>query len=837
MLSPYRVLDLTWQYAGPYATRLLADLGADVIKIEHPGGDPTRRAGPFRDRPDDEASAAFLSLNANKRSVIADLRSEADRQQVLALAAEADLVVESFRPGVLDRLGLGYAALRAARQDAILVSVSSFGQSGPYRDYRATDLTAWAMGEASAYQRNPDRPPVKTYGAQASYHAGINAAIGALTALWARATTGRGRHVDVSAFESVANLIEFSLGLYECLGVVHRRRSKVATSFYPNGVQRAADGELLLTFGSRKGREVAGVLGLPGLADERFDTNAGRRTHREEFDAVFLPWLRGKNVDEVMTELQLKARLPIAKIMRIDQLLKDPQYRAREFFVTVEHPVAGPLEYPRSPIRTTAHAPTIRRPAPLHGQHQHNRWIAPGAGPAGNRSDALPLEGLRVLDLTRLVAGPLVTKQLGDLGAEVLKVESIQVPDETRFQRVLPVWPDNQPGPQPWNSPWYFNNQNRNKLGITIDITSGWGQELLLQLVKVCDLVVENYRPGILERYGLTYQTLRQAAPDLVMLSMSGFGDDGPYRRFGAYGSTVEAMSGLAALNGFSDDEPTITGQPYGDWCAGMIGTAYALAALDYRRRTGQGQWIDLSQAEVVSMLFGETILGAQLTGVLPQRESNRHPAMAPHGYYPCAGNDEWIAIAVEDETRWAALCALLDHPSLARDVRFATLEDRKANEDALDSIVSAATSSQEKFALFHRLQAAGIAAGPVLNARDVLLDPHLAERGYFQRIDALADRGMPSLLFARNPVMYDGERPAIRRPAPTLGEQNGWVFGELLGFSVEEVATMAEAEVIGDTPLADLDFTPSSIEDLARAEAVAEVDPAYRYRLGLAGS
>lgn len=841
-LAPYRVLDLSWHYAGPFATKLLADFGAEIIKVERPGGDPTRTHGPFpTSGPNPEASAAFLYLNNNKYGQSIDLKSDKGRQHALALAAGADIVVEGFRPGVIDRLGLGYDELRKVNPDVILISVSSFGQDGPYAGYRATDLTLWGMGEVPYISGSPDRAPVKTYGAQASYHTAANAAFAALAALWRREITGQGQHIDVSAFESVANLIEFSLGLYECLGVVHRRRPKTTTSFYPNGIQQTADGEILLSFGSRKGSQVADALGLPALNDPRFDVNAGRRKYREEFDAIFKPWLATQSVDSVLFNMQLKAKLPIAKINRLDQLMRDTQYLYREYFVDLEHPVAGMLRMPGSSYRFGASPLSYRRPAPLLGQHNDlgAAWpdMSAKSEPAEPGTDLpahLPLKGIRVVDLTRFVAGPLLTKQMADLGAEIIKVESIQMPDETRFQRVLPVWPENQPGDEPWNTTWYFNNLNRNKLSLTIDINSGWGRELLLKLISVSDMVVENYRPGVLERANLEYSSIKEAAPDVVMMSMSGFGDGGPYRKFGAYGSTVEAMSGLAGLNGFPDDQAVITGQPYGDWCSGMLGAVVAMAALDHRRRTGEGQRIDLSQSEVVTSFFGETILGYELSGKLPVRSSNRSERMAPHGYFRTAGSDEWVAIAVEDEGRWRSFCEAIGQPGLADDPRFATLADRKTNEDALDAIVEAWTSPQDKQAVFHHLQKYDIAAGPVMNARDVLLDPHLAAREYFQRVSFPARPGMPDLKFAKNPVVYGGVRPDLKIAAPDLGEHNSYILAGILGFEDYEVETMAEAEIIGRAPLADLDFSVTDVDEMDRSGAVAARDLDYREKIGL---
>jgi crotonobetainyl-CoA:carnitine CoA-transferase CaiB-like acyl-CoA transferase len=446
----------------------------------------------------------------------------------------------------------------------------------------------------------------------------------------------------------------------------------------------------------------------------------------------------------------------------------------------------------------------------------------------------LPLTGIRILDLTRVVAGPFLTKQLADLGAEIIKVESIQVPDETRYQRVLPAWPDNRPGDRPWNSTWYFNNHNRNKRGITVDIGSEMGQNLIRRLAAISDVVADNYRPGVLEKVGLDYASLREVAPDIISISLSGFGDTGPWRTFRAYGTTVEFMSGLASLTGYPGGDITATGQPYGDWCSAMIGTIAVLAALHYRRRTGCGQRIDLSESEAVSSFIGAEILGYQMTGEVPPRIGNRHPSMAPHGYFPCAGPDRWIAIAIRSDEEWRTLARFFDHPELGDDPRFATLEARLANVEELERLVGAWTAPWEAEALFHELQARGLAAAPVNSARHVLLDPHLRERDYFQRVEFRPDRQMPPLWFAKNPLVFNGERPAIRFPAPDLGEHNREILGDLLGIPDDEIEVLALTEVIGDAPLAAFDFSPTDIGLLEQQGAVADADPEYRRTLGL---
>jgi crotonobetainyl-CoA:carnitine CoA-transferase CaiB-like acyl-CoA transferase len=404
-LEGLRVLDFGWHIAGPFATKLLADFGADVIKIERPGrGDPTRELGPFPPGQRSlETSATFLYLNTNKRSIVLDLAHPDGREVALRLAASADIVLESFRPGVMTRLGLDHQALRAVNPDVITVSISNYGQTGPYAHYDATELTLWGQGEVPYITGQSERPPLKTAGAQPSLHAGINACIGALAALWQREFVGEAQYLDVSVLEAVVNLIEFSLGLYQCLGLVHRRRRATIAGFHPAGRRATAKGDLFLMFGSRSGADVAVALNLPELNDPRFATNALRYQHREEFDRIFVPWLETHTATEAFRLLQERARLPVAKVMTLAELFEDEQYRAREFFVDLEHPLAGVFRYAGPPYKLSATPAQYRRPAPQLGEHTIE--ILREAGYGDEAIGRLLASGVAQAALTRPAAG------------------------------------------------------------------------------------------------------------------------------------------------------------------------------------------------------------------------------------------------------------------------------------------------------------------------------------------------------------------------------------------------------------------------------------------------
>jgi len=404
-----------------------------------------------------------------------------------------------------------------------------------------------------------------------------------------------------------------------------------------------------------------------------------------------------------------------------------------------------------------------------------------------------PLEGIRIADLTAVWAGPYATRLLADMGAEVIKIESPNNPDLLRALGLLP------PGTEDaWNKSAYFNHNNRNKLGCALDLAHPRGKELFLQLVAKCDVVMENYRAEVLDKLGLGYEVLRAARPDVILVSMPGHGKDGPERDYVAYGTNVEQLAGLASLSGYLDGPPQKTGISFGDPVAGTAAAGAVVLALLARRRTGNGQYIELAQRETLTGLIGEHVLGYQVTGEVPERIGNRHPAWAPHGCYPSSGDDAWITIACRNDADFAALCRVMERPDLASDARFALASDRHRNQDALDAEVAAWTRTLDRFDAFRRLAAAGVPACPVLGYRDLYDNEQLRNRGFFEQVTHAQagswDMEAPVYRFANRPT-------SIRRNAPMFGEHNAYVFSQLLGLSDDEIHALEKEGVTASVP------------------------------------
>jgi crotonobetainyl-CoA:carnitine CoA-transferase CaiB-like acyl-CoA transferase len=406
----------------------------------------------------------------------------------------------------------------------------------------------------------------------------------------------------------------------------------------------------------------------------------------------------------------------------------------------------------------------------------------------------LPLVRVRVADLTAVWAGPYATRLLADMGAEVIKVESVGSPDLLRTLGMLP--PDT---PKAYNRAAYFNHNNRNKLGCTIDLATPQGRELFLRLVRVSDVVIENFRADVLEKLGLGYEVLKTVRPDIILVSMPGHGKTGPEAGYIAYGTHVEQLAGLVSITGYEGDVPHKSGISYGDPVSGTAAAGAVMAALLYRRRTGRGQFIDLSQRESLTTLIGEYVVGYSMTGRLPGPTGNSHPAWAPHGVYRCADQDQWVALAVRSDAEFTALCSVIGRPELATDPRFADGLSRHRNRAELDAPITAWTSERSPLAAAEALQAAGVPAGPVESFRQLVdEDPQLQARGFMEEVTHV-DAGTWRM---ERPVWRFSDAPAhIRINAPGFGEHNEAVFAALLGLGQPELDNLTADGVIGDVP------------------------------------
>ena len=413
-----------------------------------------------------------------------------------------------------------------------------------------------------------------------------------------------------------------------------------------------------------------------------------------------------------------------------------------------------------------------------------------------------PLKNYRVLDLSRIWAGPYCTKLMADMGAEIIKMESLSVYDSHRGPinpaRGIAAYPDGEPGDEPWNRNGWFNCLHLSKYGITLELTSETGRNVFDQLVSISDVVIENFRQGSLERLGYSYETLRRLRPDLIYVSMPAFGNSGPWQKYLAYGIGQEQLSGMAHMTGYRGEGPMKSGINHGDPITGSHAAGVLLAALRYRKRTGKGMYIDVSQQESAVSLIGADVLAYQLTGEEPQRRGNRSPYFAPHNSYRCAGEDRWVAIAVTNDEEWRQLAQLVGGSELSADPRFATLAGRLESEDQLDDLISGWTVDKKAYDLCHLLQREGVPASPVMGGPDLLADPHYAARGTFVRInhEQVGKKTYPGI-----PWKMSATPGKARWASPTLGQHNRQIYGELLAMPTADITALEEQGIIGTIP------------------------------------
>ena len=824
-LEKVRVLELTRGVAGPYAAKMLADQGTDVIKLEPPGGDDSRAFGPFpNDEPHPERSGLFLHLNRNKKSVVVDPTSSDGAEIIRRLAAKAHVVLEDYPAGSGEAWGWGWPTLQESNPALVLTSITPFGQSGPYRDYRGSELTLQAMGGPLITNGHEDREPLKLAGHYAHYHAGMVAAMATLTALRRAEASGAGDWIDVSVYECQAGCRDrqstnLTIAAYTGMSV-GRGPSGWRMAM---GVRPCRDGYVNIMGAANRLPRLLRLIGREDLLEHpQIDAPMGTEP-QDLIDAVesaYADWLAPLTKREAVAAAQA-AGLLAGPVNTVSDLLQDPHFQARGVWETVDHPETGPLQYPGRPFVLTRSPRRQQQRAPLLDEHAAERdtaWSAPISNrPAKPRPAAaslpLPLEGLRVAEITVVWAGPHVTQLLGEWGADIVRVEPLNKPQPyTRGMEGVPTreqtrqlidqgvpsrLADSDPQRDPWNRNAAFNSHARNKRSMTCDIMTPEGHETLLRLVKHCDVLVENNAPQTMDKAGIDWETLHRVNPRLIMLRMPAFALDGPYRSYRAFGLHVEAMIGHTHLRGYPGQPPGLLSESLAsDGLAGVQGALTVLMALRHRDRTGEGQLIEMPLPEGFLPTLGEFIMDYTMNGRDAPSQGNGHRWHAPHNVYPCRGDDNWIAVDVATDVDFAALCGVVKAPHLIDDPRFRTAAARLQNVEALDAALAALTPAHDKEKLFHALQMAGVCAAPVRRALEVLHDPHLAARGFFEELptgDEQRPYLYPGLIFrmARTPN-------ALRTGPVRLGEHNREIYCDLLGYAPDELAALEQQGHVG---------------------------------------
>lgn len=768
--SAVKVVELSSPFTR-FAGRLLVGLGHEVVLVEPPEGDETRR---------ELDGDAFVHWHAGKRSVV-----PASPEKLRGLLAVADVLLDGS-PG-------GAEPLVEGLDDLVHVRVTPFGLLGPRSDWQGTDLVVAALGGMLAQVGDPDGPPLRLPEQQAEQLAGVNAAIAALLALRAR-RGGRGQLVDVSAQACVAAALEAGTLAYLHEDRVPPRPGSVHP-LVPHGLFRAADGYLGGGLGGSPRMWDALLDWLreenaaADLTEPRWQDPVERKKHQEHVFKVVQDFVGIWPKAEFAEQAQAR-KLPWAAVDLPHELPDNPQLAARDFFTRVRAPegeridLGFPFAFPEGRRVRELEVPGL-------GADQNLLDAGPRAKspvPVGQAPAHPALHGIRVLDLTWVLAGPYCTKVLADHGADVIKVESMGRPDPTRFAPFMHL--SRGPHTDP-NTNGYFNEVNRNKRSIALDTRSEDGIAVLRELIAHSDVLVENFSSTVMRKLGLGYEELCRINPDLVYVSMSGMGHTGPRNGWVSYADTVSASAGLTGLTGWGPDDVVGVIYGHGDIVAGLQAALATVAALEHRAATGRGQHIDLSQLEAIAAHMGTSLLGGP--AVTPS--GNTHPSWSPQGVYRCLGTDRWLAVSVRDDTEWAALCEVIGRPELATDERTRTAEARRDATHLVDAVLGEWTRTLPADLAAESLQARGIPAGAVQDGRELVEhDPQLRARGFYVRKEhpvagAFLHEGVPIRL-TRTPG-------AIREAAPVLGADTDAVLKEVAGFSTERIRTLREAGVL----------------------------------------
>jgi len=756
-LAGIRILECGDLPAAGYSARLFADFGAEVTKIM-----PANHAV----ADGDYARAAEAFLNFGKRRVIAPD----------GLPGGFDLCLA----GALD--GATLDALAHAPPAPVLIDVTWFGRSGPYADFRGSDLVCRALAGLVQPAGPVEGPPLAIADFQAAIIGGLVAFSAALAALL-EGPAGETRIVEVSVQEAAIALAELQTADSWMQGVRQPRIGRNRfTPTYPLGIYRAADGWIGVTLVTpAQWAAFCGLLGLDDLAnDPTLVTGAERLAQAARLEARFLPKLAEKPAAHWCAEGRAR-RLPIVVVPTLEALLADPALAARGAIVPIHDADGTYFLGPGAPLRLGATPP--RRGGRVSG-------IEPAASSPAMPHPRAPLADMTIIDLSMGWAGPLASRMLADLGAEVIKVEACRYPDWWRGVDHRPaVFAERR-----YEKTGRFNALNRNKRGITLDLTTAEGVALIKRLVAKADAVIENYAADVLPKLGLDYAALRAVNPSLVMLSMCAFGAGSDRRDLRAYGSTLEQASGLPSLLLAPDGSPTMSHIAYGDAIGGLNGASALLVALRHRAATGEGQWIDLAQVECLLPHLAPWLMGASRGEELP-RAANLHPAQAPHGLFRCAGEDAWLALSIVDNVMWRACAEVIGRPDLAA----LELSARRAREVELEAAISAWTVRREADVAMVELQRAGVAAGVARAPFDLFTDPHLVARGFWQWVERAWIGRFPQ---ASLPIREHGAPLPVRLPAPTLGADTEAVLREKLGIDDAHLAALRAREIIGTEAL-----------------------------------
>ena len=785
-----RVLELGCGIAVSYASKLLADEGADVIKFESLEGDPLRRGNLDVESAPTTKNGLFLALNINKRGVSFDFTESRSLDRLLDWA---ELVILGVSNSEFLKLRLDAKSLLEDRPHLVVLSITPFGRYGPCSGYLAEELnlvnaSGWANLCPSTHS-DPSLPPLKPFGEQCSMMAAVSAAATGLAYLRKAQSVGVGELIDFSIQEYICSVLEVAIPVYSY-------KEQVVSRIYPRSlipwkIFQAKDRPIFIAcIEQDQWERLVDFMGNPEWASlEIFADQPSRAENQDMVHTFIQEFVDGWSADDLYHEAQ-KYRICVAPVLNFELIQKNDHLVSREFFERVDVPGFGQIKLMRGAVLKTSGRSGVRRLAPELGEHNVEIENLPRLERAAVSLDhSRPLEGVRVLDMTWAWAGPFCSMNLAHLGAEVVRIESEKRSD---LYRRMPVFPDE------WeptlNNSGMFNQWNQGKSSISVDLSHADGLEVVRDLVKQSDVMVQNFATGVLERLGLGYDELKAINPRLILVSISGYGQTGPYREYMGYGPAIPPLAGLSEGTGYEGGPQEEIGLSMPDPTAGITGTLGVVSALFRRDQTGEGDHLDVTLWESTAVLNLSGWMNFIFEGVEPQRLGNRSLSMAPHGCYPCLGEDAWVSIACVGDVQWRGLAEVLGG-ELSSDPRFVTLAARKKNEDELDQIILAWSSIRDRWEITRLLQAKGVAAFPTMTTQDIVEDPHLSARDFIERrshpeVGERAHTGIP--------WVTQNSESNVRSAAPCLGADTDGYLGDVLGYDEARIKELYQNGAIG---------------------------------------
>jgi crotonobetainyl-CoA:carnitine CoA-transferase CaiB-like acyl-CoA transferase len=792
-LTSYRVVDLSTGIAGGYCTKVLADGGAEVVKLESPGGDPLRRWSPTSQEAVEADSAIFQFLACSKSSVLIDVEVPEDLALAHRLVSGADAVVWSSGADPLARI-LRPPSLRRLAPGATVVAISPFGLEGPWAELPATEATLQAWSGGPGQRGAPQHPPVMAGGSMGEWTSGIFAAVALLASRYRTLVTGVGELVDVSKLESLAiTQAAFHPTFHSMLG---RPWRETRWMNIPD-IHRTNDGWVgFMVVTGQQWLDFAVMVEHPEWADdEQLMLLKNRIANREWLLAEIDGWMSRRSTAEVV-ELASLLRIPVAVVGNGATVPTMDHFVDRDFFVRnprdgfvqpdVPYTLSGGASRREvgAPPRLGEHTDRYRREAP--------RTPEPPSSP-DDQPERLPFAGLRVADFTAFFAGPFIGNVLGMLGADVIHVEAARRPDGLRNVSARSLQED-----QWWEWAPLFAGTNTDKRGLTLDLQTDRGRELARALIGVCDVVVENYSPRVMENWGLDYETISALNPRAIMLRAPAFGLTGPWRDRVGFAQTMEQLTGLAWITGHPDDLPQVPNGPC-DPIASAHALVALLLALEHRRKTGAGMLVEVAMVGGALNTAAEQIVDHSAYGRLMERMGNRSLHAAPQNFYR-ARHDRWVAISITSDQQWETLVDGLGRPEWADDPGLKSAEGRHAAADQIDERLAVWCSSRTADDVVELLWPAGVPVAAVIMPHEQTGLPQLQAREFFSTLDhAVTGR----TVYSGFPAHFSSSPPATlpRRPPPTLGQDNHSILSSLLGLSDDEIEDLTAEGVIGTRP------------------------------------